>query len=83
MAEMKVELNRSEVGEQLLKSDWIAGICSQIASEIMHNCGEGYTMDDRLGRNRVNARVYAETTAARKDNINHNTLLKAMGAVHD
>lgn len=83
MADLKVKLNRTEVREQLLKSSWIAGICSDYANQIRARCGDGYETDERTGKNRVNASVYAATYKAKKDNVSNNTLLKAMGAVHD
>ena len=38
-------------------------------SAIRSRCGDGYAADDYTGKNRVNAMVYADTAAARRDNL--------------
>lgn len=78
MSKVKFELNRAGV-QELLKSDEMAGICKQYANQVRGRCGDGYTVDTYSGKNRVNASVHASTSAARKDNLNNNTLLKALG----
>ncbi len=75
---MKIELNRSAVRDQLLKSDAIMDFCEDKAKEIQARCGEGYEVDTHVGKNRVNAMVYADTYEARAKNAKYNTLLKAV-----
>lgn len=78
MSSVKFELNSAGV-QELLKSDEMAAICRQYADQIRSRCGDGYTVDTYSGKTRVNASVHASTSAARKDNLNNNTLLKALG----
>jgi len=78
MSKVKFELNSAGVRE-LLQSAEMAGICKQYADQVRGRCGEGYTVDTYTGKTRVNASVHASTSAARKDNLNNNTLLKALG----
>jgi len=68
----------SEGIQELLKSDEMKAICEEHAQEIKSRCGEGYEMDTRVGKTRVNAMVYADTIKAKRDNSKNNTILKAM-----
>lgn len=79
MAKVKIELNRNAVRDQLLKSSEMMSICESHAKNIAARCGSGYQTDTHVGRNRVNAMVYADTYEARRDNLKHNTILKAVG----
>lgn len=76
---VKIELNRSAVRDQLLKSSEMMSICEGHARTIASRCGSGYQTDTHVGQNRVNAMVYADTYEARLDNTKHNTILKAVG----
>lgn len=76
---VKIELNRSAVRDQLLKSSEMMSICESYAKDIAARCGSGYQTDTHVGQNRVNAMVYADTYEARRDNLKHNTILKAVG----
>jgi len=78
MSKVKFELNSAGVRE-LLQSAEMAGICKQYADQVQGRCGEGYTVDTYTGKTRVNASVHAATFKARRDNLKHNTLLKALG----
>lgn len=77
MADIRIELISDGVRE-LLKSSEIAAICLELADGIASRAGDGYIVTTHTGRNRVNASVYAETEAARRDNMKNNTLLKAV-----
>ena len=77
MSKVKVELNRAGVRE-LLRSEEVGDM---IAAEAQARCatlGDGYSVNTRTGRNRVNAEILAETYAARRDNLKNNTLLRAI-----
>lgn len=78
MSNVEIKLNKAGVRE-LLRSDWIMGICQEHASRIAQNAGTGYGTDAYTGKNRVNVSVFPEEYSARKDNLEHNTLLKALG----
>ena len=75
----KFKLNRAGVGE-LLKSSEMGAVCKEYADVIQSRCGnEGYESNVMVGKNRVRASVYAGTVEARRDNLENNTLLKAVG----
>lgn len=77
MAKNKFELNRQGVGE-LLKSEEMQQYLSKLASGIKNRCGDGYSQDIFVGKNRANAMVWAETPEAKRDNLKNNTILKAV-----
>lgn len=78
MAKTKFELNRSGVRE-LLRSPEMMAVCQGYANRALSSLGDGYEVSTMTGRNRVNAEVRAETFAARKENLENNTILKALG----
>ena len=75
---IKVELNHTAVGE-LLKSSEMQELIKSYADEIAKRAGEGYTSDTYNAGSRVIASAYTETEEAMEDNLENNTLLKAMG----
>lgn len=78
MSKVKFELNSAGVRE-LLKSQQMLDICRGYAEQIRDRAGAGYEVSTYVGKNRVNASVYADTYEARLDNYENNTLLKARG----
>lgn len=78
MAKVKFELNRDGVRE-LMRSPEMMAVCESYANRALGNLGSGYEVSTMTGRNRVNAEVRAETFAARKENLENNTILKALG----
>lgn len=77
MSKFKFELNRAGVA-QLMKSKKMQNILKQQATRIKNKAGEGYEQDLHVGKNRANARVWAETSRAKSDNLEKNTLLKSV-----
>lgn len=77
MAKTKVVLNRSGVRE-LLQSDEMKAICEEHANRALGRLGQGYTVTTMTGKTRVNASVYAESTEAKRDNMENNSILKAL-----
>ena len=75
---IKVELNHTAVGE-LLKSSEMQELVKSYADEIAKRAGEGYASDTYSAGSRVIASAYTETEEAIEDNLENNTLLKAMG----
>ena len=75
MAKMKFELNSAGV-VQLLKSAEMRGVIESEANGMSNRAGEGYVV--RYGRDRVVAFVETGTDAAAQDNLDNNTLLKAV-----
>lgn len=78
MSKGKFVLNRAGVAE-LMKSAPMQAECQRYANAVMARAGEGYEVTTYVGKNRANASVMATTYEARKDNYEHNTLLKALG----
>ena len=77
MSKMRFDLNKAGVRD-LLRSAEMESVVSSLASDISGRCGEGYATDSHVGKNRVNAMVYADTDEAKKDNLGNNTILKAV-----
>lgn len=77
MAKMKFKLNSDGVRE-LLKSQEMQSVLNEKATRIKNRCGEGYTQDVYVGKNRANAMVKAGTYQAKRDNLKNNTILKAV-----
>ena len=77
MAKSKFKLNHDGV-RQLLKSSEMQAVLASNATEIKARAGEGYDQDTYVGKTRANAMVYADSSKAKRDNMNNNTLLKAV-----
>lgn len=77
MSKVRIELNRSEVGE-LLKSDEVRYICKQFADSAVSRLGDGYSVNTYVGKWTANAEVTADTAKARKENAETNSILKAL-----
>lgn len=74
-----VVLNSAGIRD-LLKSAEIQSVLNETAGEVARRAGEGYeAVPGTLGKTRANARVQAATNEAKKDNLENNTLLKALG----
>lgn len=78
MGKVKIKLNGLGV-KALLQSAEIMAVCEDVANEAMKMCGDGYAMNTYVGKNRVNAMIYADTPEAIQDNLKNNTLAKAIG----
>lgn len=77
MSKVKFELNRKGVSE-IMKSGAMQKILTNHATAIKNRAGSGYEQDVHVGKNRANARVWASSSSARKDNLDNNTLLKSV-----
>ena len=53
-------------------------VLEEKATGIRNRAGEGYKQDTYVGKTRANAMVYADSYAAKRDNMKNNTLLKAV-----
>ena len=53
-------------------------VCMDIASKAAGKCGDGYTAEQRVYPERTAAVVKAETSKAISDNLENNTILKAV-----
>lgn len=77
MANETIKLDQAGV-RKLLRSEEMKAVCKQLADNALARCGDGYEVNTHVGKNRVNAEVYAKTKAAKKDNLKNNTILKAL-----
>ena len=77
MGKMQFKLNRKGVAD-LMKSAEIQTVLKDYATSIKNRCGDGYEQDIHIGKNRANAMVSATTFKAKKDNMDNNTILKAV-----
>jgi len=77
MSKVKFELNRKGVAD-LMKSAEMQEVLKKHATNIKNRAGTGYEQDVHVGKNRANARVWAESSQAKKDNMNNNTILKSV-----
>lgn len=80
MSKVKVELNREGV-RALLRSQEMMDICSGYANRAVSSLGAGYEVNTYVGKNRVNAEVAAVTSEAMQENLENNTILKAIGGI--
>lgn len=77
MSKMKFELNKAGV-RTLMQSEEMQAILKERADGALNSLGEGYKSDLRVGKNRANAMVYADTYQAKSDNLKNNSILKAV-----
>lgn len=76
---VRVVISYAGVGE-LLKSQWAANTCTEVARGIADRAGEGYEVaPPHSTGQRVAVNVYAATKEAARDNLDNNTLLTALG----
>lgn len=78
MAKVKIELNKQGVRE-LLRSKEMKAICEAHANKALSRLGDGYAATSTTRQTRVTTSVYAESNKAKKDNLENNTILKALG----
>ena len=78
MAKVKFKLNKKGV-RQLLQSQEMLNVVTEYANGIQQRAGDGYEVSTHSpGKTRVNASVRPATRKAIKDNLENNTLLKAV-----
>lgn len=78
MSKIRIVLNKKGVRE-LLRSEEMMTVCKEKAKEIRHNCGKDYGENYRVGKNRVNVSIFPVTAKAYEENLENNTMLKALG----
>lgn len=77
MSKVKIELNKAGV-RGMLQSAEMMSVCREHAEAIAGRAGEGYEVSTYTGKTRVNASVITATPDAMRDNMENNTLLKAV-----
>lgn len=71
----KFVLNTAGVRE-LMQSQEMVEVLTEFAGQVAENAGEGYSV--YIGLNRANVSVVTDTDAAIEDNLDNNTLEKAI-----
>ncbi len=77
MAKVEVIIDSAAVRDMLRSSEMMA-ICEERANNAVGKLGAGYSVTTMTGKNRVNASVFAETYQAKKENMENNSILKAL-----
>ena len=77
MAKSKFVLNRKGVGD-LLKSAEMGSVLREYAEGIRGRAGDGYELIERTYGTRKVAAIRPESDEAIRDNLENNTLLKAV-----
>ncbi len=77
MGKIKIKLNGAGI-RKMLKSKEIEKICSDYGTAIRNRAGEGYETGIRKYPERTGCVVIAVTHKAKKDNMENNTLIKAV-----
>lgn len=81
MAKVQFKLNLSGLNA-LMKSSEMQAVLNSAASQIANAAGDGYEVEDAHPIRFISiAAVHARTAAAKRENNENNTLLKAAGGV--
>lgn len=80
MSDIKIKLIKSGV-RKLLRSDDMQSAVNSLAYRAQNRLGDGYEVTYRKGKNRVNAEVAAVSYEAKKDNLDNNSILKAVSSL--
>ena len=78
MAKVKFKINSAGLVE-LMKSSQMQAVLAEYGSRIASSAGSGYSYNRVKSGDRAKVFVYTKTKKARKDNLENNTLLKAVG----
>lgn len=78
MGNVKFELNLKGLNE-LMKSSEMQSALDAAGDAVIDAAGEGYKKTSKTGRYMGFCNVMPDTEKARRDNLEHNTLLKAVG----
>ena len=78
MAKVKIEL-QSKGFRELFNSSEVRDMVTKEAQKIASAAGSGYETDTRKVGDRLRGEAYTGTKEAMQDNMENNTLLKALG----
>lgn len=81
MDNVKFELNLAGLNE-LMKSSEMQSVLESAAAQAVSNAGDGYGSRVHVANWVAIANVYPATRQAAKENLNDNTLLRAVGSVN-
>lgn len=74
---VEIRLN-SESVQELLKSDEMQALLSELASSKAGQAGVGYEYSVKVGQRRAYANIYPASKEAYQDNLDNNTLEKVI-----
>ncbi len=77
MSNIKVELNHGQI-RRFLHSREVAELVKSYADKAADRLGVGYKSDEKLMSTRAIASVYTDTPEARRENLQNNSILKAV-----
>lgn len=77
MTNVEIKLN-SEGVQELLKSDEMQVLLSELASSKVGQAGGGYEYSVKVGQRRAYANIYPASKEAYQDNLDNNTLEKVI-----
>lgn len=81
MDNVRFELNLAGLNE-LMKSEEMQSVLESAASQAANNAGRDYDSRVHVANFVAIANVFPTTKKAAKDNLENNTLLRAVGSVH-
>ena len=77
MSNVKIVLNSAGIRE-MLKSPEMEAVVGEHAARIAAQCGSGYANDTKQMPGRVIASVFTDSNDAVRDNLQNNTILRAL-----
>lgn len=77
MGDVLIQLDDAGI-QELLKSSEVMAELQAVGATVLGRAGAGYAMDQHSGKTRGNVSIYADTKEAYLDNLNNNTLLRAV-----
>lgn len=78
LSKPRIKGNYTGIGS-LLRAPEIESVTAETASGILSRCGNGYASDTKNGQHRKVISIYTADYASSVDNLENNTLLKALG----
>lgn len=78
MNDVKIELNRQNIRDVILKNQNVQDLCMQKAEQMAAKAGAGYVAEERNYPERSGAAVYPAEKQAVYDNLSNNTLEKVI-----
>ena len=65
--------------QEILKGEAMQGLLASYGEAVTSRAGDGYVGKAKVYKKRAAYNIKAETVRAKRDNLKHNTLLKALG----
>lgn len=78
MANSGFKLDYAAFGREVMRADYMVQAMREVADQIQSRAGEGYEASAKKGNRRALAMVRTATPDAMRDNVENNTLEKAL-----